>query len=379
MPASTLGAPQQRSGGSAPAAPAALVPFVRASRQHEEPFIDLTNTLGASTIAVSPQDIPAYGYLRSVLILVEGTTTSNAAAVTFAADGPFNVLSDFALTDVNGQPIVGPFSGYELMLINKYGGYARRHDPRIVEFLATTGSGGSGGSFRFLLRVPVEINPATGFGALANMNAAATYKLRFTLNTSAAPYGTAPTNPPSVRVRCWQEAWAQPAQTNLRGQQQATSPPASGTTQYWSLASYALSAGTTRVQLSRVGNLVRNLILVFRDNSNVRQDANFPDPLQFYWDSRLIFNRGMRVNKGFAAERYDLQVADGTFDQALALDAGVMPIDFTSGDDGSAGFESGNLYIPTVQSSRLEFLGTFSAGTLQVLTNDIAPLPGAGY
>lgn len=354
-------------------APALLVPFTRGARQHVEPFFDRTDVLTAATVQVPPNDVPAYGFLRHILVLVEGTTAANAAAVTFAADSPFNVFTELALTDVNGQPIVGPFSGYELMLANKFGGYSRRHDPRIVEFFATAGAGATGGSFRFLLRVPVETNEGTGYTSLSNMNSASTYKIRYTLAASATLYGVAPTTPPSVRVRMSQEAWSPPAQANAMGQAQMVNPPGPGSTQNWSMQSYTLAAGTNRVQLARVGNYIRNLILVFRDVANVRQNANIPDPLQLFWDSRQVSNVLLRMQNGYMAERFDLTVPDGTFDAANALDTGTQVLSFTHTDDGMPGYESGNQWIPTIQATRLELLGTFAAGTLQVITNDILP------
>src|SRR5712664_591215 len=144
-------APPDRSGAGK--APALLVPFAQAAKLHEEPIIDRTTTMTASSQQQGPYDVPAYGYLRHIAVLVTGQTAGNAAATTYTADGPFSALFEVALTDVNGAPIVGPVSGYDLYLINKYGGYAFMTDPRQSPlFLATTGAGGTGGTFQFLLR-----------------------------------------------------------------------------------------------------------------------------------------------------------------------------------------------------------------------------------
>ncbi|NEC08660.1 hypothetical protein, partial [Streptomyces sp. SID7909] len=92
----------------------------------------------------------------------------------------WNVISEIALIDVNGAPVVGPFSGYDLYLINKYGGYGYASDPKQSPMYS--GVSATGGNFRMLLRVPVEFSAREGLGALPNANAASTWKLRVTLN-----------------------------------------------------------------------------------------------------------------------------------------------------------------------------------------------------
>jgi hypothetical protein len=68
---------------------AAALPFVAASHEHVEPAFTLSSALGAATVPFNPQDIPAYGYLRSIFLEVAVTGPS---AGTIAADGPWNIL-----------------------------------------------------------------------------------------------------------------------------------------------------------------------------------------------------------------------------------------------------------------------------------------------
>lgn len=351
-----------------------LIPFTRAAIEHEEPGgIDETIALTAATQQRGPFDVPAAGFLRHIVLLVVGTTAGNAAAVTFAADGPFNVLADVQLTDVNGAPIVGPVSGYDLFLINKYGGYENMSDPRQSPvFSTTTGGGATGGSFAFLLRVPLEFRPRDAIGALANMNAAASYKLRYALAASATIYGVAPTTPPSVRVRSWIECWTQPDTNDLAGHPQAQQPPGLGTTSYWSKNSPAVNLGANTVRLPRVGNLIRNLICVQRTAAGVRITTDFPDPIQLVWDGRFVTNRGRDYFRHLMAERFDLA---GAVDAADGLDLGVFVFDFTHDFDGKPGGELSDGYLQTVQSTRLELVGSWgAAGSVDIITNDVAPV-----
>lgn len=358
-PADTNGQPADQAGAVGP-----LIPFVRASFEHTEPAnIDETRTPGATSQLIGPVDVPSYGYLRSLLILVEATGGAGAAAVA-QADAPFSALAEVALHDVGGAPIFGPYSGWQTYLTNKWGGYAAFDNPSLhPSFSAVAATG----NFSFMVRVPVEIGNRDALGALPNMNASSTYKLRLSLANLSAIYSTNPTTIPSVRIRVWAECWAPPSVSNDLGAPQAVQPPALGTTQLWSVTTPTVSAGQQQIRLPRVGNLIRNLVLVHRNASGVRLDANLPDPIQLYMDGRLITNEGRAVRRGYMWERYGVAAA--------SIDAGVLVFDFTHDFDGRAGGELRDQWLQTATSTRLELHGSFAAaGTLEVLTNDVAPV-----
>jgi hypothetical protein len=345
---------------------APLVPFVRASYEHAEPAnIDESRQISASSQLIGPVDVPAYGYLRSLLILVTATGGVGAGVVAHA-DAPYSAIDEVALHDVNGAPIVGPFSGWDLYQAHKWGGYAAFDDPALSPSFSAVGA--SGGNFSFLLRVPVEIGNRDALGALPNMNASSTYKLRLALAPSNRIYTTPPgTTLPTVRFRVWAECWAPPSAMNDLGAQQAVQPPALGTTQLWSKNIPPVTLGANTVQFKRVGNLIRTLVLVHRDGSGVRSDANLPDPLQLFMDGRLIFNEGLAIRRNYMRERYGVPAA--------SIDAGVVVIDFAHDIDGRMGGELRDNWLQTAQSTRLELQGSFAAaGALTILTNDVAPV-----
>src|SRR5690606_26550932 len=118
-----------------------MVPFIRASAEHVEPTgIDVTRTISATAQNLGVFDVPAYGYVRSLYILVEASGGSGTS-VAAAEDGPFNVLTDVALTEPNGAVIAQFNTGYELYLANKWGGYRKNSDPKLSP--AYTAVGGS--------------------------------------------------------------------------------------------------------------------------------------------------------------------------------------------------------------------------------------------
>lgn len=354
--ATTAGAPAQRKGGSSQAAAPVQV-FTRSAKEHTQlaPF-DQSVQLNASTQGPFSIEVPATGYVRSVLLLVEATGGAGAG-VTAAADGPFNVLQNLTLKDVNGSPIIEPISGWELAQINKWGGYSFAPDPSASGAFSAVAAGT--GNFKFLLRVPVEINAREARGALANMNAAQPYRIEYQVAPLASVYGVAPTTAPSVRVRAVLEAWTDPG----------FPPPGHGMQQFWTKQVYNVLPGSNTIKLARVGNAIRNLILIHRTAAGVRSNNVMFDPLTFAWDNRQLNVAPRDLRRHYATERYGFAPA--------ALDTGVDTLEFTHDFDGHPGGEIFDLWVPTSQASRLELQGTAAeAGSLIVLTNDVV-IPAA--
>jgi hypothetical protein len=362
-----------------------LVPFVRASMEHREPCgIDVSRLLlasGGQDLGVF--DIPAYGYIRSIVLVVTGTGA--AGTPNFNEDFPFSVLRDVALTEPNGAVIAQFNSGHDLFLANKWGGYANAAgaDAR----LAPTTSTDATGNFAFVLRIPIELSGRDGLGALPNQNAAATFKLRMSLASGAANgpvYGsTAPTTQPMVRVQVYLEAWDQP-EVSVAGMTNQVTPPAMNTTQFWSTQIFNVSSGMQTIRLTRVGNYIRNIIFICRGSAGTRAvgQTNWPDPVWLYLDARpvdtvskMLLQEQMYRRSGYGgrAQGALLSVAGPTADTAGGLDNGVFVYDNTHEFDQSLGQENRDLWLPTLGSTRLEVQGNFGgAGTLTVLTNDVA-------
>ena len=363
-----------------------VVPFIRASAEHREPCgIDVTRQLltsGAQDLGVF--DIPAYGYVRSLVLVV--TATGGTGTPVFAEDGPFSALQNVALTEPNGAVIAQFNSGYDLMLANKWGGYANvlGADPRMAPSTSTDATG----NFSFVLRIPVELSGRDGLGSLPNQNAAATFKLRMTLATGAAGttaanlYSTVPTAQPTVRVVAYLEAWDQP-EVSVAGMTNQVTPPAMNTTQFWSTQIFNVSAGQQTIRLTRVGNYVRNIIFTLRRAAGTRANgqSDFPDPSTLILDARpldvvskTLWLEQMYRRTGFGARAQGAATtAAVTADTAGALDNGVFVYDFTHEFDQSLGQENRDLWLPTLGSTRLELQGSFAnAGVLTVLTNDVA-------
>lgn len=382
-PATMGGNAQGTSPGNNQSKVVAVNPFIRASAEHREgAFWDRTTAL----LATGSQDqgtidVPAYGYIRNLVFVVSGTAATGG---TFFEDGPWSVLQNIAFTEPNGAVIAQFNSGYDAFLANKWGGYKHplgsdlRQSPAYLQDAV--------GNFSFILRIPIEISAREALGALPNQNAAASFKLRYTLASGAAaasgPLYTAITLQPTVRVRLYLEAWDQP-EIQAAGQTNQTTPPAMNTTQFWTPQIMNVNAGAQTLKLTRVGNYIRNLIFVFRRTASTRAngDSDWPDPLTLFLDARPIdiIERNNFNHQMFERSGYGGRAAAGSLVAALAkdtaggLDNGVFCYDFTHEFDQLLGRETRDLWLPTLSSTRLEIQGTFAnAGTLTVLTNDVA-------
>lgn len=349
--------------------PSALIPFTAAAHHHVEPaFTTQTVTPGAGAASIGPLDCSAFGYLRHILLECVATGGVIGAGV-LHPDYPYNLFQQLTLFDVNGAPIFGPLGGYQALWANIIGGYVWSQDPRRnPQYVATINA-------TFYLRIPVEILAHNGLGALGNQNAAAAYKVQFLINPSGALYTTAPTTIPLFTIKGWLEAWTLPSAADMAGRPQAQIPPAHGTTQYWSVFKRATVNGNNTLLLPRVGNLIRAIVCICRNSTaqgsgdNARDSTVFPSNAQLVWDARMLYNED---------QLYRLFRMYEVLENVLSLDAGVFFYPFSYGGDGTqgrSGDEQPNLWLPTVQASRLELDGTTAtAGAIEFMTNDIAPV-----
>ncbi len=368
--------PARNAGGNAQQAVLPVVPFVRASFENRQDMgFQQSRVLTANQQSLGVNDVPAYGYLRNIVLQVVATGAGAGAAAggvagVLSENGPWNVLQGLSLSEPNGAPIFQVTDGFSAYLINKWGGYKNGlRDPKAGPAFTQDANG----NFTFLIRVPIELNAREALGALPNQNDTSSFKLRLSLAAATLLYQTAPTVMPTVAVSAFLECWDQPS-TDAAGQVNQVTPPAMNTTQFWSESFHNQNAGLQTIKLDRLGNYLRSLIFICNraGGSRLNGDGDWPDPITFFLDGRPMDFLPKIVWKNQMFERGAL-LQGAAPDAALALNNGVFVYDFMHDFDGQYGYELRNGWLGTIGSERLEFKGSFANSCqVTVLTNDVA-------
>jgi hypothetical protein len=385
-------------GGQAAAAPAdkaatPRIPFPRAARLKTNLSFSLGPvTLGASAVPFGPIQIPANGYMRALNLEFVVSSTGNAATVALAAtnDAPFSFIQQISVTTSSGDALIVPIDGYALAMVQKYGAFGQvspYSDPRAdPTFTApTVGATATAGSCVFRLRVPFEIDSTSGFCSLPNLAANRSYYIQGLFNALASVFTTIPNGVVTMTVTATAEYWSVPNDTNAQGDPQETAPVGNGSFSVIQSETIPVNAGTGIYQMHNVGNVIREIVMIYRDGSGVRiADASSPGVFELVLNNDLLFyqtrNEFKRqiANTGFGAAYGAVAAAQNT---AQGQDAGVWPfVQFLAGGQSDIRADaSRNQYLPTLDATLIQIRGTSwgTTGTVQVITNSVVPTSAA--
>lgn len=341
------------------AAAPVLAPFRAGTQPTYKPSgYTQTNALTTTAIELPDYQIGPTNLLRGIDIEVTGATSGNSATVVFNGDMPLGVLSTVNFQDSGGNSIVGSFDSFAVAMIMKYGGYGYGDPRKSVVYTATAGSGGTGGSFNFVLRIPVEFIARTGAGSLVNQTTQSPLTLSLTLTTNALVYSTAPTSAPSVTVSVdllgyWKgsNAAANPA------------PKIAGTTQYWNRSSIMGLNGAADFYAPQVGigNPIRTFLWMNYATGAARSTTAFPSPLTVNYKGNLLFNRTKNQWQNEMTNWFGLTGA--TADTGPGLDTGVFVLPFATDFEKGVGAELMLSYLDTAVGDAIEFIGSWNASS----------------
>ena len=344
---------------------AALMPFIRASVDHVEQGATQTVASAAWAAALNQVfNVPSYGFLAEEWLTVTGSGGSGTATVAAAADAPWNLFGQVLFKDANGTPII-QLDGYAAYLARLLGGYKPwRPDQSTFGFTPIVTGANASGNFKFKLEMNEMFGPE-GWGCLPNMDGSAIYTINLTLNGPSTFYSTAPTNVPNLSTLIEAICRSRPGNPDSYGRPTQQDPPAKGTVSYWTSQTFNVVNGNNTLQMNRVGNVIRNIFLVFRDAGGSRANADStgitPTSFTLKKDAGLLLQMNTDTQRQRNYEAYGFDVP-----------AGVIAFPFTLDPDGVAGHEFGDSYLPTAQSTVLQWIFQSSAaGTLQVITNDL--------
>lgn len=366
-------------------------PFITGSREIESHVYDETKSMQANSVSMPKYDLVTDGYVSGMYIYVQALTAGNAATVVFTEDGPWNAGGMIEFADVSNRPIFGPWSMWELKEAVKNGGYTASDDAQnSTLYSVTAGAGATGGSFSFMLHLPIEFVHRNALGSLTNLSNAAVFRVNMTLSSSSVVYSTAPTTLPSVRIRIEQEGWMESAGHDPFGNPSAEAPPAVDSVQYWEKQSYTLNAAAQNFRLTPFEGHVRNVIFVMRDStgSRIQGDSDFPDPLRLHYDATVPVDRLKDVWRRKMEEWFEWVVAAPTTAalQSAAVTAGqsfrspgVFTLPYNRDFGLAPGAEQAFGYMYVSSGTALRFDGTIGGSgvhSLDVLINYINPAGG---
>lgn len=358
-------------------------PFITGTRTIDRAIYDNTTTMLTTPVKLPTYALDTDGFTSLMYIVMVCTTAANAATVTFDEDSPFSAIQSVQFSDTNNKPILGPVTGHDLYLICKYGGYGHNDDAKnSPNFSAVTGAGATGGSFSFILRLPIEIVHRDGFGSLLNKSASAVYKLDITLAGAADVYGVNPTTLGSVRTRIQQVGWMDSDQQDVYKNPADPNPPALNSIQYWDKQTLVVGTGSMNQQLNTFSGLVRNLIFELRTGAGIRSEADWPDPFELHYDKTVPVSRLSTAWREMMSIDYGYNGATETTAGANTLDRGVRVLPFTKDYGLKPGAESRFGYLPVTSATSLVMRGSVgqvdsaAAHTYNVFVNYVWPANG---
>ena len=376
-------------GVSAPPATAApqsgQIPFVAGSNLYREaPFSTNTFLMGASSQEFVNNVTPG-GFLRGITMQVTSTGGVIGAGV-LAADGPYGIMQSCSLEDISGGPILYPMGAYQYALMQKYLRPWDGDPSKRVNFSNTINP-------VFTLRFFAEVKDT--LGVLANTDARAQYRFRYTIAAAnqPGPFGlttTAATTNPTLTVKLYIESWAQPDLQDLLGNQIAQIPDGIVCSRFLMHEQPAISGANNVVRETLTGNELRGLIFVVRNGDANHSRVDLTDANAGAIDFRLDSRRIWKMTPSQLVEEMN------SFYQALALgtwvrETGVYVVP-RYGGPANAGDQfggQGEYWLQTVEQTllQLEFGGadiTTSPGTFEIvydalaIAGDLAPeLEGA--
>jgi len=345
--------------GSAPAqGTGSVVPFFYGTNQYVEKFATNTTTLGA-TASEQQFNINPGGFLRGVRLEVR-SASGVLGGGTLSGDAPAVALASVALENIDGSPIQYPMNGYAHLTSQWFfrpwhGDPARRFD-----YSATINPS-------FSLFVQPELRQTAG--VLANTDARALYRIRWTYATLASLVTGGTPTAPAVTVTAYMESWAQPDAADLRGNPIEEIPPGLNlaTLRRQQIINLAAAGADNTFQLSNMGNELRGILMILRNSSGVRTDL-LSDPVRWRIDNRSlgvfssqeIFNR---MSDFYESLTNGSTRPTGVYVFPRFYDPGRMV---------------GESWLATTNATYLIFESATAAGgsggTIQIITDEVVPV-----
>lgn len=363
-------------------------PFLVGAYDTTTPDIDQSLAQTAAAQKLGTFKISPNGWLSGIFCMFEMAVSGNVTnSVSYSKDNPFSVIQKVTFRDLGNREIFGPLTGYEWFTVNKWGGYfgqVASSDPRNPggAFTAITGTGGTGGSFSFVLWLPLEIVRRDSLGEVENKSSSSAYTLEIFIDSQANTYNQVPSVFGTIRFRANIDGYTEPEAADAMGRPNAQEPPAVGTLQYWtSEIPQAFAAGFQKYNLvNGIGYTMRNIVRVGYDNSAGTRAAvglvggTSPDPWTVTFGKIQLSQLPIRMWLTKLAQWYGLQTA--TADTYLSPENGVLVFPFNRDFINTPGDEFRNDYLSTKAGNVFQWSGSYGAATIEHFLVNYIVAPG---
>lgn len=361
------------------------LPFTLGSAFSSRQAFTLTSALGTGVTQPigAPVNLGSFGWVSNILLDISIAYTAGATAPTLTADGFDTIINQIGVRTAGGAPLIQPIDGYTLHMDNVFGGKRfgasvpqLGSDPDLLPGTNLTLPAANGSATNRIFRaLQFEIDPSEAFGCIPATAANREFTIDISFSALSTIFATNAPAAATVTVNATVFYWDLPSDGAV---------PFGVTAQSQSLRLLQLekspvNAGENKIKSNNVGNVIMNHLLIFRNNSGVRDDANFSDPFQIDIDNNARFWLTKNVWKAAMAQWFGLGNA---IDTAGGLRSGVyvLPYRLLAGGVASDGYGSRAQYLTTLNTTQLVMHGLAygGAGSLQIMT-DAVSTPNAAF
>lgn len=341
-----------------------VIPYLMAANKNEStPFATIVQVLDANSHEFEV-NIPPGGFLRGVEVKVSSANGVLGTA-TLLPDAPWSLISSFTLEDIGGEGVLKPMTMLAHMLKQKWfepwrgdpslrAGYSRSVNPA------------------FTLRTMVEVRDT--LAVLANGDARAQYRVKFTIAPIASYFGNAVglTTAPTVTVKISPLKWANTDAVDVLENPIDPRPlgiDASRFFQHQMINDFGSTDNTPRLELT--GQEIRALGFIVRDSTGARVDLTDAGAgtITLSMDDRVYWKR---TASQWIEEMCDFYTALGN--GTWTRDVGVFIVPRFR----QPGTLLGEFWLQTVEQNNMVLelsggdLGANAPGSIEVLYDNMA-------
>ncbi len=360
------------SGGGASNSTGAIPFVVGSNLYYEAPFNTNAQQLDANSHD-TVQNITPGGFLRGIIMQVTSTGGVIGAGV-LQQDAPFSIFSSISIEDISGGPILYPMGGFAHAQCQKWlRPWAGDPSKRAV-FSSTINPA-------FTLQLFTEVKDT--LGVLANTDARAQYRIRYTLapgTVASGPNGlcnVAPTTLPTVTVKLSIATWAQPDLQDLMGNTVEQIPDGLVASRFLMHEIPVTTSANNVLRETLTGNEYRGVLWIFRNGNTLQTRYDLTDTNTGAVDFRQDARRLWKMNPTQLVEhmsQFYTQLGNGVWTK----DVGVYCIPRFAGPAGADSNKSqGEYWQQTIEQTLLqaELLGgdlSTSPGQLEIVYDALA-------